>query len=195
MSETPHRLLEELLGGDAEQRLGAAIVGVVRPLIAEAFQQGFRAGIATGKEAVEHALAAVLSNGVGHVFAVTALHVASTPRTDSPKRPRVASGTLRPLVELILSDQPGLRVAEIQEKARELDDTISLSSVGNELRRNEGTRYRQDGKHWSLIGEPERELGLAPATVPDSLGGPAEVGTPSSAGPPSLAGRLGQAAA
>jgi hypothetical protein len=72
------------------------------------------------------------------------------------RRRRVARGTVRPLVELVLSDQPGLRVNEVQAGAVLLDPTISPTSVGNELRRLEGQRYRREGKRWFLIGDTEK---------------------------------------
>ena len=81
-------------------------------------------------------------------------------------RRRVASGTLRTLVEMILRDQPGQRIAEVQNAARAIDSTIAPTSVGNELRRNENTRYRREGKRWFLVGENEQRSGLAPETVP-----------------------------
>jgi hypothetical protein len=75
-------------------------------------------------------------------------------------RRRVPSGTLQPIVEMILTEQPGLRIAAAQEVARTLDSTISPSSVGNEIRRHEGTRYRREGVRWFLIGDPKQAPGL-----------------------------------
>jgi hypothetical protein len=200
MSDLFPGAVSSLLSDEVEQKLGAAIRDLARPLIEEAFQQGFRAGISAGKESVERAFATALRQAEQDFRMAKARQErpaakADSPRRASSKRKRVASGTLRPLVELILTDSPGLRVAEIQTQAKALDETISPSSVGNELRRMEGTRYRRDGKRWFLIGDTEQELGLALATVPDSSVGPAESGTPSSAGPASLATRVGQAAA
>lgn len=161
MSDLLSATIGPLLSDEVEQRLGAAIRDLARPLIEEAFQQGFRAGIAAGKDSVERAFGHALRQAEQEFRVAKARQERPAAKTDSPRRSparrrRVASGTLRPLVELILSDEPGLRVAEIQAKAVELDNTVAPTSVGNELRRMEGTRYRRDGKRWFIIGDTEK---------------------------------------
>jgi len=156
---------------DAEQQLGVAVRDAVRPLIEKAFREGFRAGIDMVRGTTERAFEMALRSGE-QALRNAAVHrdqpeaqIDSRPRRR--KRRRVASGTLRTLIEMILTDQPGQRVAEVQTAAVGIDSTIAPTSVGNELRRNENTRYRRVGKRWFLIGENEQRSGLAPETVPD----------------------------
>jgi hypothetical protein len=141
----------------AEQQFGALFRDALRPVLADAFQQGVSAGFfmsrdasLRGQEATERAMR--------RLFDMAAQREAA-PRERPQRRlrpkQRVASGTVRPLIERILADRPGLRVIDVQAAAAELDNDISPTSVGNELRRHKGTRYRQDGARWFLIADNE----------------------------------------
>jgi hypothetical protein len=158
--------LSRLLSDDAEQQLGVAVRDAVRPLIERAFHEGFRAGIDTVKGATERAFEVALRSGEQALRSAAAHRDQIEANSDSRsqrrrKRRRVASGTLRTLIEMILTEQPGLRVAEVQTNAVAIDNSIVRTSVGNELRRNVNTRYRREGKRWFLIGDKEQGLGLA----------------------------------
>lgn len=87
--------------------------------------------------------------------------------------PRVAHGTIRPVVRQILERHPGLTSAEVGRRAKAFNEAIAETSVANELRRNAVDRedrgkgtdlYRRDGDLWFLAGDslPEKE---AAATV------------------------------
>lgn len=178
--------LDQVLTGDAEQHLGVVMREALRPVIEQAFRAGFRAGAETAKSAVDRAIETALRSGE------QALRNTIAPRADSEvsvdSRPhrrrgrrRVASGTLRTLVEMILTEQPGQRVAAIQEAAQEIDNTISPTSVGNEIRRHVGTRYRREGVRWYLVGETEKVSELDRGdTIPglEVEGGGEETSTP-----------------
>ena len=159
--------LSRLLAEDAEQQLGAAVRDALRPALVQAFREGFRAGIEAAKNVTERGFEMALRAGDQAARNVVAHREHGEAVTDSRPgrrrrgRRRVASGTLRALVEMILADQPGLRVAEVQATAVTIDNTIAPTSIGNELRRNENTRYRRDGKRWFLIGDPKQVPGLA----------------------------------
>ena len=58
----------------------------------------------------------------------------------------------------MLSDHPGLTAQQYVEKIGEYDQTVKGNSVGNELRRGDGTRYVKRGKGWFVkISEIEAE--------------------------------------
>jgi hypothetical protein len=175
----------------AEEKVGSLLREVLRPVLTDAFQQGVTVGFAMsresglrGIEAGERAVQRALTAATGE-----ANHPNLSPRRARRRpRQRVSSGTVRPIVELILSDQPGLRVAEVQAKAAELDDSISPTSIGNELRRHLNKFYRREGKRWFLIGETEQGSGLARLSpVPDPSVGGAGTGAPATAPPASRA--------
>lgn len=82
--------------------------------------------------------------------------------------PRVAHGTIRPVVESILSRHRGLTAAEVGRRAKAVNSEIAETSVANELRRNDIHRpdrskgrdlYRRDGERWYLAEDrlPETE--------------------------------------
>jgi hypothetical protein len=151
-------VMATLLDG-AEQQLGTIVRDVVRPFVEDAFRKGVRAGINLSRESTIRGYD-VVERGVEKMLGSAPRRDEAEHRSESAssrhaqrRRRRVARGTVRPLVELVLSDRPGLRVNEVQAGAVLLDPTISPTSVGNELRRLEGQRYRREGKRWFLIGD------------------------------------------
>lgn len=70
---------------------------------------------------------------------------------------RVARGTVRRVLGQIMSRETGMIIAEITEKARSIDPNISATSIPNELRRNLGTLYRQEGSVWFLSDTSGKE--------------------------------------
>jgi hypothetical protein len=63
-----------------------------------------------------------------------------------------------------LTRQQGLTQLQLQQYADTVTD-ISATSIGNELRRNEGTMYQREGHRWYLI---EQESKGAPEEAPPS---------------------------
>ncbi|MGN6817995.1 MAG: hypothetical protein ACTHJR_04930 [Sphingomonas sp.] len=77
-------------------------------------------------------------------------------RSPSGKAPR---GTVPRVLDQMLTDRPGLTILEYEALAPEYDDRISIRSVGNELRRFEGTKYERDrpgGYQWFLKGQKDK---------------------------------------
>jgi hypothetical protein len=155
-------VMATLLDG-AEQQLGTIVRDAVRPFVEDAFRKGVRAGITLsrdsairGYEAIERSVEKGLAGAPRQDRTLSESESPSSRPVRQRRRRRAASGTVRPLVELVLGDRPGLRVAEIQAGAILLDPTISPTSVGNELRRLEGQYYRREGKRWFLIDDTEK---------------------------------------
>jgi hypothetical protein len=97
--------------------------------------------------------------------------VGANPISDSIKRaPR---GSVGKAVDSVLTDKPGLLTPEIEERVLQIDPEIARKSVGNELRRLEGKKYKRDrpgGYRWFLIDQPVGQEGgeptpRAPASV------------------------------
>ena len=155
-------VMAHLLDG-AEQKLGTLVLEAVRPFVQGAFKQGLRAGIAVARDGAARGFETAERNIDRALSPGQARRASDEPRRQSKRRStgRAAPGTIRPIVEAILSgENRGLRIVDIQRQAAILDRTIASASISNELRRNSGTRYRQIDSLWFLIAEKERAEGL-----------------------------------
>ena len=86
---------------------------------------------------------------------------------------RAPRGSVGKAIDTVLSERPGLLVPQLEEAVLEVDPEIAKKSVGNELRRMEGTKYKRDrpsGYRWFLINQPVDQEGgestLQPSTPP-----------------------------
>src|SRR4051794_34728211 len=70
--------------------------------------------------------------------------VTTTSPAPIPKQ-RARRGSVGVLVSRSLKEHPGLLAGEIGEHVVALDSRVSPSSVNNELRRYEGSRYKREG--------------------------------------------------
>lgn len=66
---------------------------------------------------------------------------------------RAPRGALRDAIERALRESPGQTEQELQAHVGQLDPRVSPRSVGGELRRLKGDRYRQEGRKWFLLTE------------------------------------------
>lgn len=80
---------------------------------------------------------------------------------------RVARGTVRRVLSQVMSDTEGQTIPEITGRAQALDPNISPTSIPNELRRQLGALYRQEGNNWFLM-QPRVEKNSAGLAVNDS---------------------------
>jgi hypothetical protein len=118
----------------------------IRALLKAEYERGFRDGqVAMRKHILNLASTGeqVIVSSVGHAVGV------------SEARGRAPRGAVGRALEQVLTESPGLTITEIEARAVALDPEISAKSVGNDLRRLEGKRYRRDrpkGYRWYLIG-------------------------------------------
>ncbi len=70
---------------------------------------------------------------------------------------RAPRGLVPRVVEQMLSDHPGKIIAEYEQMKDNYDSRISEKSIGNELRRHEGRKYRrnEDGEWFPKSGNNE----------------------------------------
>lgn len=129
----------------------------LREALENAYQAGMSAGRAIGysegqtamRDAIISAASAPLNGGaikaeVGDISVVIT----------KPKVKRAPRGAVRPAVQLVLEEMPGLGSAAVAAKIAEMDSQISPHSVSNELNRNRGKRYWQArGGGWYLSQE------------------------------------------
>jgi len=69
------------------------------------------------------------------------------------------------MINRILADHnAGLFIAEVEGLAPKYDTDVAIKSIGNELRRFEGERYRRDerGKWFLISGNAEKETAGMP---------------------------------
>ncbi len=122
-------------------------------MVREAYQRGYADGSAAMRDSILKAASAPLSP--------------QTIKPDLVRRPeesktRAPRGSVRGLVQRVLTETPGLRTGEIGERVAGLDPRVSPSSASNELRRFEGQFYRKEGDTWFLIGHADRESAEEP---------------------------------
>jgi hypothetical protein len=93
----------------------------------------------------------------------------------SDTQSRAPRGLVADLLKTALRESPGSSIIALEEWVTKADPRVSSKSVGNELRRFAGKRYRRDGRKWFLMGESvqqetaEEPLGDAPAVNYDFL--------------------------
>jgi hypothetical protein len=67
---------------------------------------------------------------------------------DNSIRRRAKRGLLPVVMKQMLSDHPGLTTQQYVDRIGDYDQTVKGNSVGNELRRGDGTRYEKRGRGW-----------------------------------------------
>jgi|SRR5579872_1420757 len=132
----------------------AAIFGTaadsVNRMIEKAYERGYVDGAAAMRESIVRATQTPLTipaaPTMGSLFAEDQDEVESRP---SPKRsPR---GSVRSFLFRALREKPGATQHELKTTAKFFAG-LSSTSIGNELRRNEGKMYRRDERnHWYLL--------------------------------------------
>jgi hypothetical protein len=167
------RSIEDLFSAELGTGTGA-LQDAMRPMLQRAFVRGMGIGVSLSATASGQGIE-TLKSGLIEDFGITTPAPAMTARTANRPRvarasksgkPRAAPCAVGQAIELVLADQPGLRIVEIQAVAVGLDPTISRSSIVNELRRKLGTRYRQEGVRWYRIGDAEKESAADPSLGP-----------------------------
>lgn len=150
MPDDLRAIIASLLPDEGEDRLGAAVRDVMRPIVHDAFRRGLQIGLTLGRDAAARGFDAALRsiNGAFDAPAApAATHDAGRAVERAPTR-----GIIGPLIDKVLSAEPGLRASEIEQRVVGLDNNRSAGAVGNELRRQMGRRYRREGMRWFLIG-------------------------------------------
>ena len=68
---------------------------------------------------------------------------------------RAPRGAVGAMLRRILTEKPGLTVTEIEAIAPEYDPEVAAKSIGNELRRFDGMKYKRDQRsRWFLFDGP-----------------------------------------
>lgn len=80
--------------------------------------------------------------------------------TTPPKPPttgKAPRGTVPRVLKRMLTDHPGKTIVEYEAMIADYDSRIAAKSIGNELRRMEGIRYRRntDGQWFLIVGNEE----------------------------------------
>jgi hypothetical protein len=195
VNATIRRSLQDLL----DHELGPAapaLFDVMSPMLRRAFECGVNLGVSLSAKASGEGVDALrkgLIEELGFVVPArpTAVKTARRMKTTRASRTstggdkeRAQSGAVGQALEIVLAEHPGIRIVDAQGFVASLDPTIAATSVTNELRRKKGTRYRQDGMRWFLIGDPGQAAGLARyQPVPVALVGEPGAGTPASGSP------------
>lgn len=146
--------------------------GPLRSLVAEIYARGYREGAAAMRDSILRAadmpMDGLQPTSIGDSASIPEMtqgertarktRVVTAVGRDQIERARAPHGAVSTAVELVLKASPGLPMKEIISRVIELDDRISPSSVGTELRRYDTDRYHQDGNgNWFLGGKPPKE--------------------------------------
>lgn len=84
---------------------------------------------------------------------------------------RVRRGLVQETLIRIMAEKPGLAITDYEKLVAEVEPEISYKSIGNELRRYEGSKYKRDregGNRWFPIDYQFEEAGDAQPSGPAS---------------------------
>ena len=131
-----------------------AATASLRQSIRDAYQQGYDAALSDLKDRIM----AVFGTHIitAHAEAVSTSHAAL--RRRRPAKTRARRGVAAAAVEAVLAEEAGLAIKEIHQQALKLGHKLSVESVGSELRRFEGTKYRRDERrNWFPVNSTETD--------------------------------------
>lgn len=134
-----------------------AAVQSIQEILRQEYLRGFQDG-ARQLVALEIKVAAMFAEALKG--ALPAREIAVTPEKKpinhltTKKAPKGAVGAA---VSEILRAYPGSSITAIEEVCAVEAPEVASRSIGNELRRLEGKKYRREGRNWFLISEPETE--------------------------------------
>lgn len=121
----------------------------LRAEIEAAYQRGFVAGAADMRDRIFNAAQSPVAPQPDDGATGRKTFIFYGGGTSIVRAPRGAVGRM---LDRILKDKPGLTVTEIEALAGDYDKDVAIKSIGNELRRAEGKKYRRDERNnWFLI--------------------------------------------
>lgn len=152
------------------------VSAVLEMVVSAAYEQGVNDGIARVLQAAQSAVAP-------HVNSPTkppqTANVADAGDSAEPSTKRVPRGLVQSVLSDTLAANPGLSISDYERLVLSAEPEISVKSVGNDLRRGEGTRYKRDrpgGTKWYLFYQEieeavSRTAAAAPSMFPNQEGG------------------------
>jgi hypothetical protein len=143
---------------DRDEFINELLAGIKRTL-----EKAYDRGHAEGSAGVEDMRRRMLDAlGISPAMAEPAPQRRRTTHGSAPKA-RAQKGAVGAAIELVFKD--GMTTRELQDAAREVDESINPKTVYNELQRRKAM-YRQDGGRWFRANQ-----NATPPTVPSSLFG------------------------
>jgi hypothetical protein len=142
------------------------ILSRLKGLVEDAFQRGYKQGAADMRESIMRA-ASVGPESVSQPAPARTVSAAHKPTVDMRYSDRAPRGLVGKLIDKVLVEHPGLPIFRIEKRVIAMDERVAVKSIGNELRRLKGKKYRQDGRIWFLIDQSV-EKGSAEAASNDS---------------------------
>ena len=142
-----------------------------------ALAEAYRRGVAAGEIAARDKVLAVLAPSASRPTGATIPSVPEGLSHPSPGRSedrdideenakRAPRGLTREVITLVLGDEPGLEINDLQAKVVAFDERVSPKTVYNEVNREKGRLYRERFGKWFLIKESDVEA------QPPSIGSP-----------------------
>lgn len=130
-------------------------------VVREAFERGYKAGAAAVRAKIMRAASDELL-GAGPAAepiptSSQSAHTVAEQSRGAPPAGRVERGTVRRVLRVVMSADVGQTIPQITAEAHKIDGRVSHTSIPNELRRNKGSLYRQDGDSWFLLGDAGKE--------------------------------------
>ncbi len=118
-------------------------------MVSDAIERAFARGVEVGGNRMRAKIMEVASGDGNKVqFPWTQ----STEKTAKKVAKRARKGAVGVLLKRILTNHPGLKIVEIETAAKTMDATLAVKSLGNELRRLEGEKYKRDVQdRWFLM--------------------------------------------
>lgn len=127
------------------------VSATLEKMVSAAYQQGVNDGIGRILQAAQSAVEPFIESS-GNSTEVAAATVKSDSRDEGIKR--VARGLVQSVLSDMVASEPGLSISDYERLVLRVEPDISSKSIGNDLRRGEGTRYKRDrpgGNKWYPI--------------------------------------------
>ncbi len=144
--------LQRLLSGVATTLRVAG--QTLNKLVQDAYRQGYADGAEAMRDLILRAAGAPLSIPQPPHFSeilARSVEAEQQPKLElKNKSGRAPRGTVGRILNDALTQRAGLTQHQLKQYADQVED-VSATSIGNELRRNEGKKYMREGKRWFLI--------------------------------------------
>lgn len=142
---------------------------MIQERVREAYERGFKEGSEAMRNSILQAASSAPITGVGGskpIKAVAGIGNAMAYYAGGAEAPVVARaprGLIPSAIKDVLTESPGMPIADIEKLVLERHPEISPKAIGNELRRGEGDRYVREGKYsWLLKSEKAEKPAESP---------------------------------
>jgi len=163
-----------------DDELRALIMAAIEELGSRRFNEGGAAMREAILRATQHPLEMMMAHTGGMAnLAKSIVGSASTVTVEESTKARAPRGSVGKAIDPLLRANPGMLVPDLEAEVKRRHPEIHPKSIGNELRRFEGGKYKRDregGYRWFLIDDQDGGQTGAEAPAADMQHKPTEGG-------------------